>query len=61
MPTDWRRTRAAYLEAHPFCIEPGCAMPASRVEHVVARIDGGTDDWDNLRAYCHLHHLAKAS
>jgi 5-methylcytosine-specific restriction endonuclease McrA len=30
----------------------GCGARATRVHHVVALIDGGTDDMTNLRSVC---------
>ncbi len=34
---------------------PGCVRPAARVDHIVARKDGGADSLDNLRSLCAAH------
>ncbi|MBF8255094.1 MAG: hypothetical protein HW375_1, partial [Anaerolineales bacterium] len=44
----WRRVRAAYLSAHPFC---ECGDRATQVDHVKAVKDGGARfDWSNLQS-----------
>jgi 5-methylcytosine-specific restriction protein A len=60
----WRKTRAAYLRAHPICEdETGCIERATDVDHR----DGlgplgprGHDD-SNLRSYCHSHHSKRTA
>jgi 5-methylcytosine-specific restriction protein A len=54
-------TRARYLRFHPRCQEVGCKDAATTVDHVIARADGGTDHWSNLRAYCTPHHSSKTN
>jgi 5-methylcytosine-specific restriction enzyme A len=53
----WRKLRAAFLKVNPLCV--GCGRPAVDVDHVRAKRDGGTDDWANLRPYCHACHSAR--
>ena len=51
----WRRVRDAYIRAHPLCercLEEGRMTPARHVHHVLPLSQGGTHDWDNLRALC---------
>ena len=55
----WQAIRVEFLGHHPWCDEPGCATPARDVDHIVSRARGGSDDWSNLRGYCHPHHSAK--
>lgn len=50
----WRLLRLMYLRAHPVCAE--CGAAAVDVHHIVAKRDGGTDQWANLRALCHSCH-----
>jgi len=57
----WRRIRKAFLRAHPMCEWPGCDEPATEPDHILPRKAGGTDDWDNLRAFCHVHHSRKTA
>jgi len=54
---DWRRIRAAFLAANPWCVL--CGAAATDVDHVVPRRRGGTDDWSNLRSLCHPCHSRK--
>lgn len=55
----WRRIRAAYLRKHPNCVV--CDEPATTVDHIISRRDGGTDRWENLQALCHRHHNQKTN
>lgn len=56
----WRRIRSAYLAAHPLCV--GCDRAlATEVDHVIAKVKGGTDDWSNLVAYCKSCHSRKTT
>ena len=55
----WRRTRAAYLDAHPFCQWPdGCGAPATDVHHIDGEGHEGSRGHDpaGLTGYCHSHH-----
>ena len=51
---EWQQIRTAYLKAHPWCVY--CGRKANEVDHVIPILDGGTDDWDNLRSMCKHHH-----
>lgn len=58
----WRRLRLMFLRAHPLCVEcqrVGRVVPATDVDHIVTKRDGGTDAWDNLQALCHACHSRK--
>lgn len=59
----WRRVRVAFLRKHPDCEWPGEEghAPATEADHIVPLADGGTHDWDNLRAYCKPHHSRKTA
>lgn len=59
--SDWRKLRAAHIASHPTCSQPGCTLPATDVDHVIAhrgndalRLDPG-----NLQSFCHGHHSQK--
>jgi 5-methylcytosine-specific restriction endonuclease McrA len=53
---EWRALRAAALRRDGGrCIVPGCGRPATRVDHIVARKDGGADAMSNLRSLCAEH------
>lgn len=56
---DWRRLRAEFLAEHPFCVK--CGEPATDVDHVVPREQGGSDEWENLQAMCAKHHSRKTA
>jgi 5-methylcytosine-specific restriction protein A len=56
---DWRRTRVAYLRAHPLCeacLERGLYIAATDVHHMTPLSRGGTHDVANLQALCHACH-----
>ena len=58
----WRKLRAQILMDEPLCREcrkAGCIVPATDVDHIVARADGGTDDGSNLQPLCHACHSRK--
>jgi|694.fasta_scaffold07358_18 5-methylcytosine-specific restriction protein A len=58
----WQRLRLAFLRAHPLCIEcakEGITTPATEVDHITPKRDGGQDDWDNLQPLCKRHHSRK--
>ena len=59
---EWQKIRAAYLAAHSLCVAKGCpSHPATDVDHIVALADGGTNDFINLRSYCHKHHSRRTA
>jgi 5-methylcytosine-specific restriction protein A len=62
----WQKLRIAYLRVHPICVDPfgvhkrdGRIEPATDVDHIIPRAQGGTDDEDNLEAMCHSCHSRK--
>jgi hypothetical protein len=48
---EWRRTRLAVLERDLYACNY-CGQDATEVDHVIARIHGGTNELDNLVASC---------
>jgi 5-methylcytosine-specific restriction protein A len=51
----WRKVRDYYRATHPLCeqcLEQGRATPAQEVHHVKPLSQGGTNDYENLRALC---------
>jgi 5-methylcytosine-specific restriction protein A len=59
----WRRTRDAYLDAHPFCVDDGCLTIATDVDHIDGKGPHGPrgHDWSNLRSLCHSHHSKRTA
>lgn len=55
---DWRRLRAAFLDANPFCCVPGCTRAATEVDHIksVRQWPELRLAWANLRSCCKPHH-----
>jgi 5-methylcytosine-specific restriction protein A len=56
--SEWRKLRAAVIQAQPWC--SFCGHTGSRdnplsVDHIVPRAQGGTDDPSNLRVLCLTH------
>lgn len=53
----WRKKRAAYLIANPWCRK--CAAAAALVDHIIPKAIGGTDDDRNLQPLCVRCHNIK--
>src|SRR5437764_15161038 len=52
----WKELRARALARDGYrCVVPGCDRAADRVDHIVARKDGGADALSNLRSLCAEH------
>src|SRR5690606_6721021 len=47
---DWLKLRAQVLREEPFCRQ--CGRPATTVDHIIPKSQGGTDDRSNLQALC---------
>jgi 5-methylcytosine-specific restriction protein A len=54
----WSARRDVWLAYHPECAS--CGVPATEVDHLVARFRGG-QDVDNLQSLCHPCHVAKTA
>ncbi len=52
MGAGWQGIRARVLEGEPMC--RACGAPAITVDHIVPRVEGGTNDPSNLRPLCGL-------
>lgn len=61
----WRALRIMFLRRHPLCADPDGVhtgpVPATDVDHIVPKRDGGRDAWDNLQALCHSCHSRKTA
>jgi 5-methylcytosine-specific restriction protein A len=63
--TDWRKARAAYLAAKPWCehcLAEGKKVKADMLDHKL-RIKAGGDrlNPDNFQGLCNHHHAVKSS
>lgn len=54
----WRRKRARFIKANPYCFK--CGAPATQVDHKIPVDKGGTDDDFNLQSLCKPCHSAKS-
>lgn len=50
----WNAKARRFLALNPFCVS--CGAPATDADHVIPRIAGGHDGWDNLQPLCHRCH-----
>ena len=60
----WRRLRAAQLLREPLCKhceDEGLVAPATEVDHVIPKAQGGVDEETNLQSLCKPHHSAKTA
>lgn len=60
---EWQRARSMHLANHSWCSVPGCALPASDVDHVQSmqeRPDLRLDP-SNFRSMCHAHHAQRTA
>jgi len=61
--SQWVRTRALVLKIDNYlcqpCLRQGRPTPATEVDHIVPKSQGGGDEADNLEAICKNCHVAK--
>lgn len=55
-----------FLRANPLCVDPfgvhgGRAVPATQVDHIIPKREGGLDEWGNLQALCDSCHSKKTA
>src|SRR5262245_50363144 len=58
----WRKCRKMVLSASPLCVECkriGAIVPATEVDHIIPKRDGGDDSFENLQALCKSCHSQK--
>ncbi len=61
----WQVKRQEFLDDHPWCIGFPAGIhgrelvPATDVDHIRRRKDGGSDDEENLQPLCHACHSRK--
>jgi len=60
----WRRIREQVLAEQPLCAEcerRGKLTPATEVDHVTPKVQGGSDARENLQGLCRHHHARKTA
>jgi 5-methylcytosine-specific restriction enzyme A len=62
----WRSLRLMFLRRNPICIDPfhihaGAVVPATDVDHIIAKRNGGRDTFENFQALCHSCHSRKTN
>lgn len=61
---DWQKLRLTILQRDSYlcqaCLTLGRPTPATDVDHITPKVQGGTDDADNLRSLCRACHQAKS-
>ncbi|MEV5031002.1 HNH endonuclease [Sphingobium sp. LMC3-1-1.1] len=61
---NWRKLRARRLTDEPLCrtcLEHGNITPATQVDHIKPRADGGQDVYENTQSLCGPCHSAKTA
>lgn len=62
---EWQKLRKRILQRDKYLCQPckanGRITSATEVDHCIAKVNGGTDDPDNLRAICTPCHKAKTA
>jgi len=61
---NWAKVRRMQLAEYPLCADckaEGITRLASEVHHVIARRDGGTNEFDNLMSLCKSHHSQRTA
>ncbi len=62
---EWRKTRARIMKRDAglcqSCLKDGHVTPATQVDHIVSKRQGGTDDEANLQALCDGCHRFKTA
>ena len=62
---DWKiNVRDPYIKAHPWCTDPygfhtGVEVRATLIDHIIPKMQGGTDEWSNLQSLCSKCHQTK--
>ena len=62
----WQKLRLMFLRSNPICADPfgvhvGEATPATDVDHIRPKSQGGTDAWWNLQPLCRSCHARKTA
>jgi 5-methylcytosine-specific restriction protein A len=60
--TAWRGWRLAILQREPLCRHcraKGLVVPATEVDHIRPKQDGGAESWENLQPLCKACHARK--
>lgn len=61
---EWQRLRLMVLRREPLCrmcAQWGVIMPATDVDHIIPKREGGQDTFENLQPLCHSHHSQKTA
>lgn len=59
-----QRTRERYFRLHPLCVmceKENRVTAATELDHIVALINGGTNEDSNRQGLCSEHHKAKTA
>ena len=56
----WRELRRVILRRDRMCRdESGCSEPSAEVDHIIPKVQGGSDDPANLRGTCVYHNRSR--
>lgn len=58
----WKRWRTMIIREEPLCrecLKEGREEPATDIDHIIPRAEGGKDNRENLQPLCHRHHSEK--
>ena len=60
----WDKLRKAWIRHHPLCVEcerQGFTEAATVVDHIIPKVEGGSDSPENLQSLCRFCHARKTA
>lgn len=61
---EWDKVSRMFKRNNPLCVhclKDGRTTASREVDHIIPKVQGGTDEWDNLQALCKPCHSVKTA